>query len=147
MKCRAPFAADAELQALASGLREHSLPKDAWTNDAHWAASFWLLRHAPSFDIDRDLPDAIRAFNLAKGGENTDHAGYHETITRASIHVIRLYDAPGLPAWESVNAILASSFGRKDWFFDHWSKGVLMAPAARRAWFAPDRAPLPTHPA
>lgn len=143
LNAHAPFADDGELETLARGFLDHTLPKEAWTNDAHWAASVWLLSFRPDFVLERDLPEAIRTFNVAKGGQNTDTAGYHETITQASIHVIRLFDARGLPAFATANAILASSFGRKDWFFDHWSKDVLMAPSARRAWVSPDLAPLP----
>jgi hypothetical protein len=141
--CRAPFAREEELGVLALGFLDHSLPKECWTNDAHWAGSLWLLRHRPDIVLERDLPDLIRAFNLAKGGENTDTAGYHETITQASIHIIRLFAAHGASACATVNRLLASSYGRKDWFFDHWSKDVLMSPAARRAWVAPDVKALP----
>ena len=40
-------------------------------------------------------------------------------------------------------ALMASPLGDKDWLFTYWTRETLMSPAARRAWVAPDRTPLP----
>jgi hypothetical protein len=148
MRCRAPFNSDAELASLAAGFLDLSLPEPMWTNDAHWAVAIHLLRHRPDLDLCRDLPGLIRRFNEAKGGQNTDTAGYHETITQASIHMASraLRAAGNAPAYEVVNALMASPTGKTGWLLAHWSKDVLMSPAARRTRVAPDLQPLPeTH--
>jgi len=145
-RCRAPFASDDEIEVLTAGFLDGTLPAKAWTHDAHWAVSVCLhMRHA-GFDLRRDLPGAIRRYNIASGGENTDTAGYHETITRASIAMVetavRTAD-PGTPAVQIVNGILASDLGKASWIFEYWTKDLLMTPAARKAFVAPDLRPVP----
>jgi hypothetical protein len=146
MRCRAPFSCDAELAALTGGFLDRSLPEKMWTNDAHWAVAIDLLRHRPDLDLPRDLPGLIRSFNEAKGGQNTDSAGYHETITQASIHMARraLAAAGDAPAFEVVNRLMASATGKTDWLLAYWSKERLMSAVARRGWVPPDLQALPS---
>jgi hypothetical protein len=51
--------------------------------------------------------------------------------------------APGTPAFEIVNGILASDLGKAGWIFEYWTKAVLMTPAARKAFVPPDLKPVP----
>ena len=97
IRCRAPFEGDAELAMLAAGFLDHSFPERMWTHDAHWAVSVDLALHHPGFELSRDLPDAIRRFNVASGLQNTDTSGYHETITRASIAMVETRHCQGRP--------------------------------------------------
>ncbi|MEY2882639.1 MAG: hypothetical protein RL490_363 [Pseudomonadota bacterium] len=139
---------DAALARIAAGIRDHSLPKAAWTHAAHFGAALWLLRHQPGFDGERDMPGIIRDYNRACGTENTDSSGYHETITRASLHAARLAlaAAPGAPLHGILDALMAGPHGRSDWLLTHWRRETLFSVAARRDWVAPDLAPLPDTP-
>ncbi len=141
----APFASDAEIQAIGEGMIGRILPKAAWTHAAHFAAAVWILERRPDLVAERDMPGLIRAYNKAVGGVNSDTEGYHETITQASLRAVRahLAAAPGRPLCETVGAILASPCGRSDWLLDYWSRPVLFSIEARRAWVAPDLRPLP----
>lgn len=145
-KCRAPFAGDDEVAALTAGFLARTLPAKAWTNDAHWAVAVDLTMNHPHFDPPRDMPGAISAYNVASGTQNSDSSGYHETITQASLVMVRhalKTGRPGRAAYEVVNELMASPTGRVDWLLAHWSKDVLMSVAARRNWVAPDITPLP----
>ena len=74
---------------------------------------------------------------------NSDSEGYHDTITRAYLHGIRLFLAEAdasEPLHELVNQLLLSPMGRRDWPLRFWSKDVLMSAAARRAFVPPDLA-------
>jgi hypothetical protein len=73
---------DQAVAALAAGLLDRSLPKDQWTHAAHLVATLHLVRTRDA-GLERDLPGIIRAYNVAVGGVNDDHNGYHETITQA----------------------------------------------------------------
>lgn len=135
---------DAEIAALAARFVDRSLPKSEWTHAAHFAVACALLRD-PARDALREMPALIRAYNEACGTPNSDHGGYHETITLASLRAARSWLAghATLPLHEALNALLASPYGRPDWLLAHWTHERLFSIAARRAWLEPDRAPLP----
>lgn len=139
-----PYASDEEVEALLRGFLDHTLPKPGWTHAAHFAAAIGMIaRHG-----EAALPEmraAICAYNVATGGENTDTAGYHETITAASITIARAHLAadPGAPLHASVNTLLAGPCGQPGWIHAYWSRERLFTPEARRRWVEPDLQPLP----
>jgi hypothetical protein len=138
------FISDAEIERIALGVIERTLPKPEWTHAAHFAAALWVLRR-PGMNAEAEMPRLIRAYNRATGVENTDSSGYHETITLASLRAARdwLEKRPEKPLHEVLNELLASRYGRSDWLLEHWSKAVLFSVMARRAWIDPDLEPLP----
>ena len=140
------FATDAEIVHLADGLIARTLAKPEWTHEAHLGVPTYFLLKRPDIDVDRELPGFIRRFNESVGGVNSDSEGYHDTITRAYLHGIRLFLAEAdtrEPLHELVNQLLLSPMGRRDWPLRFWSKDVLMSVAARRAFVPPDLAALP----
>lgn len=136
----------AEMERIASGFANLSLPKAEWTHQAHFATALWLLMRRPEILPERDMPGMIRRYNEAVGGVNGDNSGYHETITQASLRAARHLLA-GLGAdvspQEAFAALMASPLGDKDWLFVHWSRDRLMSVEARRGWVEPDLAALP----
>jgi hypothetical protein len=130
---------DLDIERIALGVRDCTLPKSDWTHAAHFAAAFWLLRQT-DMDAMREMPGLIRAYNDATGVANTDDSGYHETITLASLRVAQhwLATAPHAPLHQSLNDFLASAYGRSDWLFAFWSKSLLFSVKARRSWVEPD---------
>ena len=105
-----------------------------------------ILNHAER-DLPREMPEPISRFNLAKGLANTESAGYHETITQASLimarHFLSSAGAAKLKAWQAANGLMASPLGKSDWPLAYWSKDLPMSPAARRQWVQPDVKALP----
>jgi hypothetical protein len=138
------FSSDADIDHIGRGVLHRTLPKAEWTHAGHFAAAFWILRR-PGMNAMRDMPGLIRAYNEATGVANTDTGGYHETITLASLRAAREWLARrgDAPLHESLNALLASDFGRSEWLLAYWSKPVLFSVAARRTWVEPDLQPLP----
>ena len=135
---------DAEIAALTEGLLDRGLPKDQWTHAAHLTATLRLVRLRDA-NLERDLPWVIRAYNVAVGGQNTDTAGYHETITQAYLAAIRAFEAalpPGTSDAEAVALLLATPLGDKNWPLTHWSRERLFSVEARRWWVDPDLKPL-----
>lgn len=139
-----PFISDAEIERIALGVIDRTLPKPEWTHAAHFAAALWVLRR-PGMNAEHDMPRWIRAYNLATGVANTDSTGYHATITLASLRAARdwLEKRPEKPLHEVLNELLASRYGRSDWLLEYWSKPVLFSVMARRAWIDPDLKPFP----
>ena len=140
------FIDSAAIVAIGEGLIARTLPKADWTHEAHLAATCWIVRDRPDIVPDRDMGPIIRAYNASLGGVNDDHQGYHETITRAFIHAIRLHlieEGQGaLPLHRCVNALLLSPRGQRDWPLGHYSRDLLFSVEARRNFVAPDLAPL-----
>lgn len=130
---------DADIEHIARGLIERTLPKSGWTHAAHFAAAFWLLRDRGDATF-RDLPPLIRAYNESTGVANTDTTGYHETITIASLRVARawLRGRAGMPLHAALAELLAGVYGRSDWLLAYWSRERLFSVAARREWVDPD---------
>ncbi|CAN5340219.1 hypothetical protein BH10PSE3_BH10PSE3_15550 [soil metagenome] len=136
---------DAEVSALAARLLDHSLPKDQWTHAAHLTATLRLVRTRDA-GLERDMPGIIQTYNVAVGGVNDDHSGYHETITQAYLTAIRAF-VGALPAGisdsEACARLLATPMGDKAWPLSFWSRERLFSVAARRGWVEPDLKPLP----
>lgn len=140
------FSTDAEIAHLGEGLIARSLARAEWTHEAHLTAATYLLLRRPEIDLDTELPGLIRGFNESVGGVNSDSEGYHDTITRAYLHGIRLFLAEAdtaEPLHELVNELLLSPMGRRDWPLRFWSKERLMSVEARRGFVPPDVAALP----
>jgi hypothetical protein len=139
-----PYRSDAEIAAVGSGLCDCSLPKSEWTHAGHFAAAIWLLSRYPYVEVAQRLPGLIRKYNESTGGVNTDSAGYHETITLASLRAARhvLGRCPDLALSEVCAVLLHDRFGDPGWLLAHWSRAVLFSPAARRVWTPPDLTPL-----
>src|SRR3954468_12354048 len=140
------FHSDAEIQHIGEGLLARTLPRPEWTHEAHLAATTYLLLKRPDIDIDKDLPGIIRSYNESVGGVNSDTEGYHETITRAFLHGVRLFlaEANGdRPLHELVNELLLSPMGRRDWPLRFYSAALLFSVEARRRFVRPDIAALP----
>ena len=139
------FADDAAIRRVGKGLLARTLPRAEWTHEAHLAATCWLVRERPAIDLDAALPGIIRSYNESVGGVNDDIQGYHDTITRAYLAGVRahLADRPNERLVDSVNALLASDTGKRDWPLRFWSPERLFSVAARRGWLDPDLAPVP----
>ncbi|MDR3507584.1 MAG: hypothetical protein P4L64_06765 [Caulobacteraceae bacterium] len=141
-----PYASEAEIAEIGEGLIDRGLPAAKWTHGAHFAAVVWILKRRPDLEIVRDMPGLIRVYNEARGGQNTDESGYHETITLASIAATRAFldaQSSDAPLHETVNALLATPLGRPDWIHTYWSRERLFCVAARRGWVDPDLRALP----
>ncbi|MFZ1867038.1 MAG: hypothetical protein WAU49_00970 [Steroidobacteraceae bacterium] len=130
---------DDDIERIARGLIDRTLPKSGWTHAAHFAAALWLLRHGGDAAF-HDMPPLIRAYNESTGVANTDTSGYHETITVASLRLARAWLAarPDMALHAALAELLASPYGRSDWLLAHWSRERLFSAIARRAWVDPD---------
>ena len=139
----APYT-DEQVADLTRRLLDHSLPKAEWTHAAHLSATLRLVR-TRNENLERDMPRIIQTYNVAVGGVNDDHNGYHETITQAYLAAIRAFVAAlpaGISDGEACARLLATPMGDKAWPLGFWSRERLFSVAARRGWVEPDLAPL-----
>lgn len=144
------FANEAAIARLGEGLLACSLAREDWTHEAHLGATCWLAVMHPDIDLERELGDIIRAFNLSVGGINDDAQGYHETITQVFLRGVRLHLAETGPAQsdkagplvDRVNALLVGERGHRDWPLRFYSRERLFSVAARRSFLASDLEPI-----
>jgi hypothetical protein len=134
------FADDAAVAHVGEGLLACTLPREEWTHEAHLAACLWLVRERPDILPERDLPAIIRVYNESVGGVNDDTQGYHETLTQFYIATVRAHDADnsGLQLCASVNALLHSESGGREWPLRHYSRELLFSVQARRKFVRSD---------
>jgi phosphoribosylanthranilate isomerase len=129
---------------LVAAFLDRTLPKAAWTHEAHLRVGLWhLQRYGAAEALDR-LRTAISAYNVAVGGENTDSGGYHETITRFYVERVASF-LSAAPMTDSIDALgdaLIARHGDRELPLRYWSKERLMSTEARRTWVEPDRASL-----
>jgi len=140
------FLSDEAVAHVGEGLLARTLPREEWTHEAHLAATTYLALRHPEIDLDTELRGIISSYNESVGGKNTDTEGYHDTITRAYLHGIRLFLEEAdrsRPIHELVNELLMTPMGRRDWPLRFWSKELLMSVEARRDFVEPDLRAMP----
>ena len=139
------FERDSDICAIGEGLLACTLPRAAWTHEAHLGACLWLLSERPDIDVDAEIAGIIRRFNESVGGVNDDTQGYHDSITRAYVAGVRLFlsETEETELAARVNAMLLSEVGRRDWPLRFYSRDLLFSVPARRGFVEPDLAPLP----
>ena len=140
------FADDDAVRRVGEGMIARTLPRTEWTHEAHLGTCAWIVLERPDLCPERDLPDLIRRYNESVGGVNDATQGYHETITQAFVHGVRLSlansEGQGDLA-DRVNFLLLSPQGRRDWPLGFYSRERLFSVEARMGWVEPDLAFLP----
>ena len=136
---------DAAIDRVARGMIGRTLPMAEWTHEAHFATALWILRNRTELAEPEAIRTLISGYNESVGGQNTDDAGYHHSITLASMrgaadHLRAHADAP---LSEVLAVLMAGPLGHPDWLLSYWQRGTLFSVAARRGWVEPDLQPLP----
>ena len=135
------FETDQQIRDLTERLLDRTLPKQEWTHAAHCAAALCLERDHPGFDLSRDMPPTIRAYNTAVGTPNSDTEGYHETITQVYAQAVKQFSVrvgDEMPLAAALAVMLSSPFGDRAFPLRYYSKDLLFSVNARREFVAPD---------
>jgi len=134
------FVDAAEIRRVGEAMLACTLPKDGWTHEAHLSTCLWLIAERPDVLPERDLPGLIRRYNESVGGQNTDTAGYHETLTQLYIRGVRAFLASRNDGdlLTQVNALLASPMAPRDWPLRFYTRERLFSVEARRTWIEPE---------
>lgn len=132
------------IQELLHQFEAGTLPKAAWTHEAHLVMAIaYNLLYGREVALAHARENITR-FNESVGGANTDHGGYHETITRCWIWVadkfLQQQEDKSLAA--ACNAFIRSHYSDRKWLLHYYSSSVLFSVEARRSWVEPDIAPI-----
>jgi hypothetical protein len=135
------FASDAEVLSLVEAFEAASIPATEFTHVAHIAVAVSYLAKMSREEALKRMRVKVRDCAAHHGVSNL----YHETLTvfwmRLLDHVAATYD-PHLPLWRRINLITAR-WGTRAPVDAHYTRELIASKAAREAWIAPDRLPLP----
>jgi hypothetical protein len=121
-------------------------PKAEWNHAAHVAvAGCYLIHYSDEEAADR-ARSGIRRYNQCTGGINSDHSGYHETLTLFWLAVVKArlrQITPAVARIDAVRMLVAEFAPRRDLFREYYSFDVVRSVEARRSWVPPDAKALP----
>ena len=135
------FASEEHLDDFLKAFEHGTWPKQHWTHAAHiTVAACYLYAYPLELATDR-MRLGIRHYNHCVGTANTDHSGYHETLTVFWMAIVkacldRLPD--GTPRLEAVQAVVEELGPRRDLFKEYYGFDVVKSAEARRRWVEPD---------
>jgi hypothetical protein len=130
------------LERLVDRFLDRSLPAGEWTHQAHLLVGLMLGRRLPQDQLLPTLRRTIGAYNVATGGQNTDEAGYHETITAFYAAALGAFAraTQDRPAARAAELLLASPLADRKIVLRAYTDQTLKSKAARQVYAAPDHA-------
>jgi hypothetical protein len=140
-----PYDTAADVERVVAGFMDGTLSHAEWTHRAHLTVALWYATHHEASEALDLVRAGILRLNAAHGVPTTPTRGYHETITRFYMHVVRHFmeQEEGGGDWvERANRLLRR-YGHRELPLRHYSEGVLKSPEARAGWVGPDLLPLP----
>ena len=135
----------ADLDEFARQFAMKEIPARLWTHGAHLAVGLWHVNRHGADEALRRLRQGIRSLNEHHGKQNTESAGYHETITRAQVALLADFLArcdSAAPLLERYAQLMASPLADRNVLLRFYSRGRLMSNHARAVWAGPDLAPI-----
>lgn len=131
---------DAAARRIIDGLRDLTLPKLEWTHGAHLCAGTALVTELGLRGAEVAMPGMIRAYNEATGVPNTDHEGYHHSITLFYLRALDAFLARDSECalGACCTSVLAAPIADRGYPLTRYSPARLFSVAARRGWIEPD---------
>jgi hypothetical protein len=123
-----------------------TLPHPQWTHRAHLRVAWLFSARYPLDDAHILMRVGIVRLNAFHGLVETAERGYHETLTRVWLVLVRdrMRAAPSATSSAFVDA--CGDALAKDAVFRHYSRELVLGRRARAVFVAPDRLALPELP-
>lgn len=134
-----------DLDEFARQFVAREIPARLWTHGAHLAVGLWHVDRYGADEALRRLRQGIRSLNERHGKQNTESAGYHETITCAQVALLADFLAradSAVPLLERYAQLMASPLADRNVLLRFYSRDHLMSNHARARWTEPDLAPI-----
>ena len=130
------------IRSLVSGFKDGSWPGKEFRHLHHIVIAVHYIAEEP--DPMPVLRAEISRYNLSQGGENTADRGYHETVTRFWVEVVRAHmqSLPeGLSRTDITRRVADEFADRRDLFREYYDFDVLASRDARAHWIPPNQTP------
>ncbi|WP_315787595.1 hypothetical protein [Fischerella sp. JS2] len=129
-----------QIENLITAFKNCTLPSCEWHHTAHLTvALYYLIEYEEKQASDR-IRQAIQRYNAAIGIQTSKNSGYHETLTRFWIHMVRHYlsvNQKQASLLQLTNGLI-DSYGNKHLPLQYYSRDLLMSWEARISWVEPD---------
>jgi hypothetical protein len=139
------FASATEWRDLVERFERAELATHEWDHTGHLAVATWYLLWYDDDEALTRVRDGIRRLNAVHEKIRPPKVGYHETLTRFYMRMVRVglsrYTV-GSPLVSVVNAITVDLADRA-LPLEYYSHERLFSTAARGGWIEPDLRPLP----
>lgn len=135
----------AEIRYLIERFENQKLPKPEWTHEAHLVVAIWYSAQSDLCTALEQVRNYITAHNTSVGTPNTDHEGYHETITKFWLRIAQGFIQNNTTAHmeKLINDFINSPDGVSNYPLSFYSKSLLFSVHARHFWVEPDLKELP----
>lgn len=132
---------EADLDSFLRAFEAGTWPKPDWTHAAHIRVAACYLCQYPLEQATGRIRSGIRHYNECVGTDNTDHSGYHETLTVFWMAIVKACldrQPAGIPRLDAVRAVVEELGSRRDLFKEYYGFDVVKSVEARRRWIEPD---------
>jgi hypothetical protein len=128
-----------EVASFVAAFERGDWPRADWTHHTHLTMATWYLFTVPPSKLLATLEKRIRSYNESVGIVNDQSSGYHETLTRFWITVIRDYFESN-KFYFSIEVFrkMARLLGHSELPLEYYSRDLLFSARARSEWVDPD---------
>jgi len=132
-------ATEDEIDAFLGAFEDGTLPKARWTHAAHIFTGACVVHRLGEAAAIDPMRVAIQRYNQAVGGQNTESAGYHETVTLFWIKLLAWLreSQPALTRLAFATFAVARFAQDRELLGRFYDFDVVASTDARRRWVAP----------
>ncbi|MCA9032571.1 MAG: hypothetical protein KDA66_17270 [Planctomycetaceae bacterium] len=120
-----------------------SISEEQWTHRAHVRVGYLFVSRYRFTEALTRMRDGIQALNQALGTPEAIDRGYHETITRAFLHLIAAAKANWTGESSSEFCDAHPELMTKRVLLDYYSRDYMMSAEAKAEFVTPDIQQLP----
>lgn len=130
-----------EIKSIFEGFQSGILSKNEWTHDAHLIIAVWYVNEYSINKALSILREKITKLNISNGVLNTDYSGYHETITKFWLIVVKKFIMSNdiISVTHACNLLVNSNVAKPDYMLNFYDKNVLFTACARKNWVNPNK--------
>ncbi|MEZ5039958.1 MAG: hypothetical protein R2828_08700 [Saprospiraceae bacterium] len=127
------------IETLVHSFIAQTLPKEAWTHEAHLTVALWHLHVYSKDEAICFLRSRIITYNQVVGTENSPTSGYHETMTLFWIWIMDEFLKHNAGELETLmTRFLHSKYADRQLPLKFYSRAHLFSTKGRAIWIAPD---------
>ncbi len=129
-----------EIENLVTAFQNCTLPRCQWNHTAHLTVALYYLIYYGEKQAGEHIRQDIQRYNAAMGIQTTKDSGYHETLTRFWVDMVRHYLSINQQqaSFLKLTNGLIDCYGDKHLPLQYYSRDLLMSWEARNSWVEPD---------
>jgi hypothetical protein len=130
-----------QIATLVAQFESGELPADKFTHREHLTVAFWYLSTLDEIQATERIRAGIIHLNSHHGTPNTDTRGYHETLTRFWIAIVRKFlieAGSGHLPLDTANRLIERYSAKRLLWREYYSFDLLKSVESRRNWIPPD---------